>query len=66
MKRIVIIGGGITGLAAAHRILERNRDSGKQLELTLLEAGSRIGGIVQTRERDDEAPRARISPDRNQ
>ncbi len=52
MKRIVIIGGGITGLAAAHRILERNRDSGKQLELTLLEAGSRIGGIVQTRERD--------------
>jgi oxygen-dependent protoporphyrinogen oxidase len=52
MKRIVIIGGGISGLAAAHRILERNRDSGKQLDLTLVEAGSRIGGIVQTRERD--------------
>jgi oxygen-dependent protoporphyrinogen oxidase len=52
MKRVVIIGGGITGLAAAHRILERNRESGKQVDLTLLEAGSRIGGIVQTRERD--------------
>jgi protoporphyrinogen/coproporphyrinogen III oxidase len=51
MKHVVIIGGGITGLAAAHRILERNRDSGQQLDLTLVEAGSRIGGIVQTRER---------------
>ncbi len=52
MKRVVIIGGGITGLAAAHRILERNGDSGQQLDLTLVEAGSQIGGIVQTRERD--------------
>ena len=52
MKRVVIIGGGITGLAAAHRILERCGESGKQVNLTLLEASSRIGGIVQTRERD--------------
>src|SRR6266545_5058729 len=52
MKRVVIIGGGITGLAAAHRLIERNLESGKQVDLTLLEAGSRIGGIVQTRERD--------------
>jgi oxygen-dependent protoporphyrinogen oxidase len=52
MKRVVIIGGGITGLAAAHRILERSRESGKLVDLTLFEAGSRMGGIVQTRERD--------------
>ncbi|MEP6820050.1 MAG: protoporphyrinogen oxidase [bacterium] len=52
MKRVVIIGGGITGLAAAHRLLERSRDSGEQVDLTLLEASERIGGIVQTRERD--------------
>ena len=52
MKRIVIIGGGITGLSATHRILERSHDAGEQIEVTLLEAGSRIGGIVQTRERD--------------
>jgi oxygen-dependent protoporphyrinogen oxidase len=52
MKHIVIIGGGITGLAAAHRILERNLGSGELLDLTLLEAGSQTGGIVQTRERD--------------
>src|SRR5258705_923660 len=53
MKRVVIIGGGISGLAAAHRLLERNQESGKQVAVTVLEAGSRIGGIVQTRERDD-------------
>lgn len=52
MKRVVIIGGGITGLAAAHRVLELSRESGKQIHLTLLEAGSRVGGIVHTQERD--------------
>jgi oxygen-dependent protoporphyrinogen oxidase len=52
MKRVVIIGGGITGLAAAHRIVERNHESGRQVDLTLLEAGPRLGGIIQTRERD--------------
>ena len=52
MKHIVIIGGGITGLAAAHRLLERSHELRKQVQVTLLEAGSRVGGIVQTRERD--------------
>jgi oxygen-dependent protoporphyrinogen oxidase len=52
MKRVVIIGGGITGLAAAHRILERAAASGRRVDLTLLEASDRVGGIVQTRERD--------------
>ncbi len=52
MKRVVIIGGGITGLAAAHRLLERSHASGKQVDLVILEASGRTGGIVQTRERD--------------
>lgn len=52
MKRVVIIGGGITGLAAAHRLLERTRDSGEHVQLSLLEASGRTGGIVQTGERD--------------
>lgn len=51
MKRLVIIGAGITGLAAAHRLIERSRESGNQVNLTLLEASDRTGGIVQTRER---------------
>jgi len=52
MRRVVIIGGGITGLAAAHRILERNEESRKQVDVTLLEAAARVGGAVQTQERD--------------
>jgi oxygen-dependent protoporphyrinogen oxidase len=52
MKRVVIIGGGITGLAAAHRILERCAEAGVQVDLTVLESGPRVGGIVQTHERD--------------
>lgn len=52
MKRVVIIGGGIAGLAAAHRLLERSRELGRQIDLTLLEAGPGVGGIVRTHERD--------------
>ena len=49
-KRIVIIGGGITGLAAAHRIQEVQPTD---TQLKLLEAGPRPGGIVRTERRDD-------------
>jgi oxygen-dependent protoporphyrinogen oxidase len=52
MNHIVIIGGGITGLSAAHQMLERSREIGEVVEITLLEAGSRVGGTVETRERD--------------
>jgi oxygen-dependent protoporphyrinogen oxidase len=52
MKHIVVIGGGITGLAAAHRLLERHRESGRQIQVTLLEASPRLGGIVESHERD--------------
>ena len=47
MKRIVIIGGGITGLAAAHRLVEHG-----QTEVLLLEAADRIGGVIHTQSRD--------------
>src|SRR6266550_2907599 len=52
MKHIIVIGGGITGLAAAHRLLERSHELRKQAQVTLIEASSRVGGIVQTRERE--------------
>jgi oxygen-dependent protoporphyrinogen oxidase len=51
MKHIAVIGGGITGLAAAHRVLERNTESREPVRVTLLEAGPRTGGIIQTDER---------------
>ena len=46
--RIVVIGGGIAGLAAAHHVLELNQQKSLDLEVTLLEAGPRLGGSITT------------------
>ena len=43
MKRIAIIGGGISGLSAAVT-LERARGAGAPIEYRLYEAGPRLGG----------------------
>src|SRR5512147_1514162 len=45
MKKIAIIGGGITGLSAAF-YLEKERAAGKKLEYRLFEASSRLGGSL--------------------
>lgn len=46
--RIVIIGGGISGLAAAHRVLELNPAA----QVIILEASNRLGGTIETEHRD--------------
>jgi oxygen-dependent protoporphyrinogen oxidase len=48
-KRIAVIGGGITGLAAAHRVLELADEKSQPVELTLLEASGTAGGVAGTR-----------------
>ena len=45
MKRIAIIGGGISGLSAAFH-LEKARATGSDLEYTLFESGTRLGGCL--------------------
>ena len=45
MKRIAIIGGGISGLSAAFH-LEKARASGSQLSYTLFESSNRLGGSM--------------------
>jgi oxygen-dependent protoporphyrinogen oxidase len=47
-SRIVVVGGGITGLAAAHRALELAREKKLALEVVVLEAGDRPGGVIST------------------
>jgi oxygen-dependent protoporphyrinogen oxidase len=47
MKRIAIIGGGISGLAAAFA-LEKHRLAGASLEYVLFESSSRLGGVLVT------------------
>lgn len=47
--RVAVIGGGISGLAAAHRLQELCAAANRPLDLTVFEAGTRVGGIVGTR-----------------
>jgi oxygen-dependent protoporphyrinogen oxidase len=47
MKKIVIIGGGIAGLAAAHRLQEETA-KGAALECVVLESGNQFGGKIAT------------------
>lgn len=46
--RFAVVGGGITGLAAAHRLQEL----APTCRVVLLEAGPRLGGVLQTQRRD--------------
>src|ERR1700760_4369450 len=47
MKRIAIIGGGISGLTAAYE-LELARKRGADIDWHLYEASDRLGGIIET------------------
>ncbi|HEV2862838.1 MAG TPA: protoporphyrinogen oxidase [Pyrinomonadaceae bacterium] len=47
-RRVIVVGGGVSGLAAAHRLLELHAET----EVVLLEASARLGGTVRTYERE--------------
>ncbi len=47
-RRIVVVGGGITGLSAAHAALGRARDLGHAVSVTVLESSPRFGGSLVT------------------
>lgn len=51
-KRIIVVGGGITGLAAAHRVVELSRERNSPVEVLLVEAAPRLGGNILTVRRD--------------
>jgi oxygen-dependent protoporphyrinogen oxidase len=44
--RLAVVGGGVAGLAAAHRAVELATERGIRLDLTLLEARERLGGTI--------------------
>ena len=51
MYQVAIVGGGISGLAAAYT-LEKLRPGGTPVEYTLFESSARLGGVIQTDCRD--------------
>jgi oxygen-dependent protoporphyrinogen oxidase len=46
--RVIVIGGGLSGLTAAHRIHERASAVRRSVDVTLLEAKERLGGVIAT------------------
>lgn len=46
--KIVVIGGGISGLATAYAIKKEAQKAKKKIELTILEADDRVGGKIKT------------------
>jgi oxygen-dependent protoporphyrinogen oxidase len=52
IPRFAVVGGGITGLAAAHRLLELARAQQRPIEVRLFEASRRLGGVIATERTD--------------
>ena len=53
IRRVVIIGGGISGLAAAYQLTKPCAAGTQTPEVLLLEASARVGGTIHTHRRDD-------------
>ena len=51
-KKVVIVGGGITGLSAAYYMQKEAREKELPLDVILVEATNRLGGKIQTIRRD--------------
>ncbi|PAV29276.1 protoporphyrinogen oxidase [Virgibacillus profundi] len=51
-KKIVIVGGGITGLSAAYYLQKEIKENNLPYEVKLVEAGDRLGGKIKTVKRD--------------
>ena len=53
MKRVVIIGGGIAGLAAAVHLRSAAKAYGKDIDVLILEKNDRVGGKILTERAGD-------------
>lgn len=47
-RRVVVIGGGITGLTVCYRLYRESQARGMPLDITLVEAHERPGGVIET------------------
>jgi oxygen-dependent protoporphyrinogen oxidase len=52
VPKIAIVGGGISGLATVHRLLEQSQALQFPVDVHLLESAGRLGGVIQTAEQD--------------
>ena len=47
-RNIIVIGGGIAGVAAAHRLVELQKAKGIELKISLLEPNNWLGGGIRS------------------
>lgn len=50
--KVVVVGGGITGLSAAYYLQKQAVEQGLDIEITLIEVAHRLGGKIQTLQKD--------------
>jgi oxygen-dependent protoporphyrinogen oxidase len=51
-KKIVVIGGGITGMTAVYYLQKEIKEKSLPLEVKLIESSNRLGGVIQTLRKD--------------
>ncbi|WHX39882.1 protoporphyrinogen oxidase [Mesobacillus sp. AQ2] len=51
-RKVIIIGGGITGLATAYYLQKEAKVKQLPIEVKLIEASGRLGGVIRTEKRD--------------
>lgn len=51
-KKVIVIGGGITGLAAAYYLNKEVKEKSLPIEIKLIEASNRLGGVIETVKQD--------------
>ncbi|QMV40582.1 protoporphyrinogen oxidase [Cohnella cholangitidis] len=52
VRRVAVLGGGMTGLSAAFYLLKLAKERGEKLEVTVIEGSDRLGGMVNTLRKD--------------
>ena len=51
-KKVIVVGGGITGLATAYYLQKEAREKGIPIQIKLIEASNRLGGVISTVKQD--------------
>lgn len=51
-KKVMIVGGGITGLSAAYYLQKEVKEKSLPIEIKLVEASNRVGGVISTVKKD--------------
>jgi len=47
-RRVVVLGGGVTGLTTCYRLLQASKEQNLFTEVHLIEASHRLGGVIET------------------